>query len=416
MTADNKPSSGSISFPPARLFSNLQVSFRGCMSRRISVFFLALATTFASAVLASAQVTSSPTEKSTTSSAVAYIYLSSSPSSGKNQIDGYSASSDGSLTTIPGMPLPSAAGDVVVNSSWLFASDGKSIYSFSIASNGSLKQVDTLEVEPDGGIGSLFLDHTGTSLYADYFTENNEELAYSIDNSTGKLTYLDNISAGPGFGYVESFVGDNEYAYESTCYQFGPSIYGIQRSSNGAITMLDVNQVYPTPPSGDFYCPWSAVADPTDHLAIAVQPLNGNFSPLGPYQLATYTVDSAGQLSTTSTYKNMPITEAGGETGNPSSYVIDYWISASGKYLAVAGTSGLQVFHFNGAEPITKYTGLIVTDTVDQVFWDNSNHLYPIGYTAQKLWVFTVTSTGVTQAPGSPHTIAGVGSLIVLPK
>jgi len=83
---------------------------------------------------------------------------------------------------------------------------------------------------------------------------------------------------------------------------------------------------------------------------------------------------------------------------------------------AVAGTSGLQVFHFNGAEPITKYTGLIVTDTVDQVFWDNSNHLYPIGYTAQKLWVFTVTSTGVTQAPGSPHTIAGVGSLIVLPK
>jgi hypothetical protein len=87
-----------------------------------------------------------------------------------------------------------------------------------------------------------------------------------------------------------------------------------------------------------------------------------------------------------------------------------------GNYLAVAGTSGLQAFHFNGANPITKYTGLLATDQVDQVFWDNSNHLYAIGYAAGKLWVFTVTSTSVTQAPGSPHSIPGVGSLIVLPK
>jgi hypothetical protein len=249
MTADNKRSRVSISFLLcSSVFQICKGGFRGCMLR-ISVFFLALATIFASAVLASAQVTSSPTEKSPASSAVAYIYLSSSPSSGKNQIDGYSAAANGSLTQLPGLPMSTPAGDVVVNSSWLFATDGKSLYSFSIASNGSLKQVDMLEVEPDGGLGSLFLDHTGTSLYADYFTENNEELAYSIDNSTGKLRYLDNISAGPGFGYVESFVGDDEYAYESTCYHFTPTIYGIQRSSNGAITMLDVNQVYPTAPS-----------------------------------------------------------------------------------------------------------------------------------------------------------------------
>jgi hypothetical protein len=386
------------------------------MSRSVSVFSLTLITAFASAVLASAQVKSSPTEQSPGSSPVAYIYLNSSSSSGQNQIDGYSAAANGSLTPIPGMPLSSAAGDVVLNRSWLFATDGKNIYSFSIASNGSLKQVDTLEVEPDGGIGSLFLDHTGTSLYADYFTENNEELAYSIDNSTGKLTYLDNIMAGPGFGYVESFVGDNEYAYESSCYHFTPEIYGLHRSSDGAVTMLNVNQPFPAAPSGDSYCPWSAAADPTNHLAIAMQPLNGNFTPVGPYQLATYTVDSAGQSSTTSTYENMPTTEAGGQSGNTASYVIGYWMSPSGKFLAVAGTSGLQVFHFNGADPITKYTGLLVKDEVNQVFWDHSNHLYAIGYTAGKLWVFTVTATSVMQAPGSPHTFTGVGSLIVLPK
>jgi len=385
------------------------------MSRNIGTLFTTLVC--ASTVLASAQTTPSPTDSvnQPASAPVAYVYLTSSPSNGQSQIDGYTAAADGELTPIPGTPFSTAIYDIVANGTWLFGTDGINLDSFSIAANGSLKQVDTLEVEPDGGLNSLFLDHTGTSLYADYYTTNNEELAYSIDNSTGKLTYLDNIQAGPGFGYVESFVGDNEYAYESTCYQFSPSIYGIQRSSNGAITMLNPNQVYPTARSGDFYCPWSAAADPTDHLVIAVQPLNGNWTPQGPYQLATYTVDSAGQLSTTSTYENMPKTEAGG-SGSESSYVSDYWMSPSGKLLAVAGTSGLQLFHFNGANPITKYTGLLVSDEVSEVFWDSSNHLYAISPAAGKLWVFTATPTSVKPAPGSPYSITSPQSLVVLPK
>jgi hypothetical protein len=387
------------------------------MSRNVRTLILALVYACASTGLVAAQAASSPPDQSlqSPSSPVAFMYVVNSPSSG-SQISGYAAASDGSLTTIPGTPFPTSIGNIALNGSWLFGTDGKNLDSFSIAANGSLKLVDTLEVEPNGGLINLFLDHTGTSLYADYFTENNEELAYSIDNSTGKLTYLDNIMAGPGFGYVESFIGDNEYAYESSCYHFTPEIYGIHRSSDGAITMANVNQVFPTARSGDFYCPWSAAADPTNHLAIAVQPLNGNWTPLGPFQLATYTVDSAGQLSTTSTYENMPTTAAGGRYGNPSSYVIDYWMSPSGKFLAVAGTSGLQVFHFNGAAPITKYTGLLVSAEVNQVFWDNSNHLYAISNTAGKLWVFTVTGTSVTQAPGSPHSIASPGNMIVLPK
>lgn len=397
------------------------------MSRSMGTIVLATILACASTVLASAQATSSPTDQSATSSPqsgasqgsaspAAFVYVVSGPPSAGNQIFGYVTASNGSLSAIPGTPFSTSINDVALNSAWLFGTDGISLDSFSIAANGALKQVDTQEVEPQGGLGALFLDHTGTSLYADYYTTNNEELAYRIDNSTGKLTYIDNIMAGPGFGYVESFVGNNEYAYESTCYHFSPSIYGIQRSSDGAITMLNVNQVYPAIPSGDFYCPWSAAADPTNHLAIAVQALDGNFTPLAPYQLASYTVDSAGQLSTTSTYKNMPITLAGGAKGSPTSHVTDYWMSPSGKLLAVAGTSGLQIFHFNGANPITKYTGLLVSDEVDQVFWDNSNHLYAIGDTAGKLWVFTVTETSVTQAPGSPHSISYPESMIVLPK
>jgi hypothetical protein len=384
-----------------------------------SIGMLTLLGFCASTVLASAQATSSQTDQSvqSNSSPVAFVYVLSGPPDGKNQIYGFATAADGSLSPISGTPFSTAVSDIVVNSAWLFGTDGVNLDSFSIAANGSLKQVDTLEVEPDGGLGSLFLDHTGTSLYADYYTTNNEELAYSIDNSTGKLTYLDNIMAGPGFGYVESFVGDNEYAYESTCYHFGPTIYGIQRSSDGAVTMLNPNQVYPIPPSGDFYCPWSAAADPTNHLVIAVQLLDGNFTALGPYQLATYTVDSTGQLSTASTFENMPATQAGGAKGSETSYVTTYAMSPSGQLLAVAGTSGLQLFHVDGANPITKYTGLLISDEeVDQVFWDNSNHLYATGDTAGKLWVFTVTETSVTEAPGSPHNMTYPAGIIVLPK
>ena len=98
------------------------------------------------------------------------------------------------------------------------------------------------------------------------------------------------------------------------------------------------------------------------------------------------------------------------------STVLGYRMSPNGKFLAVGGTSGVQIFHFNGAKPLTKFTGLLAAANLYQMFWDNANHLYALSETAGKLYVFTVTSTGVTQAPGSPHTIANPISIIVLPK
>jgi hypothetical protein len=391
------------------------------MSRSIAIVLLASLGVCASTVLASAQTASSPTDPSqinssaqASSSPVAFIYLASAPSSGKYQINGYAAAANGSLSTIPGTPLssPTNCCDLALNGAWLFGTDGKNVYSYSIAANGSLKLVDTLSVEPNGGLGNLFLDHTGASLYADYFTENNEYLAYSIDQSNGKLSYVDNIMGGPGFGYVASFVGNDKYAYSSSCYHFNPSIYGVQRSSDGAITLLDISPSFPATKDPGFYCPYLAAADPTNHVAVAVQPLNNStFQPIGPYQLAAYTADSDGNLTTTNTYSDMPTTEAASNWD-----ITDYWMSPSGKFLAVAGNKGLQVFHFNGANPITKYTDLLVSKEVDQVFWDNSNHLYALGISAGKLWVFTVTAKSVTQAPGSPHSITLPGGLIVLPK
>jgi hypothetical protein len=383
------------------------------MSRSIRPWHLALIMTLASTVPAFGQVTSSQTDSDNTAQSkapVAYVYVTSSPSSGVNQINAYAAASDGALTPLSGSPFStSGVYDIALNGGWLFGTDGNNIYSFSIAANGSLSQVDELPVVSGGGLGSLFLDHTGTSLYADYYTTNNEYMAYSIDNSNGQLTYIDNIMGGPSIGSIASFIGNNEYAYSSSCYHFTQEIYGLQRSSDGAITLLNNSPPFPAVPGGGFYCPSFAAADPTDHVAIAMQPLNSNWSPVGPYQLATYTADSSGNLTTSSTYSNMPSVSVG-------DYILDYWMSPSGKFLAVAGQSGLQIFHFNGAHPITQYTGLITTNQVNQVFWDNHHHLYALSGSPGLLYVFTVTEKSVTQAPGSPHSLTSPENMIILPK
>ena len=82
-----------------------------------------------------------------------------------------------------------------------------------------------------------------------------------------------------------------------------------------------------------------------------MQAVDQNFSPDGPPQLATYTADNSGNLHTTSTPANMPQTAVG--------TVTDLKMAPSGKLLAVGGTAGLQVFHFNGSSPITHGTGLL---------------------------------------------------------
>jgi hypothetical protein len=184
-------------------------------------------------------------------------------------------------------------------------------------------------------------------------------------------------------------------------------IYGFKRSSNGLLTEIDINANPPNAPEGDFYCPSQVAADSTDHLAIAMQAINQDFNPDKPPQLATYTADAKGNLSTRSTPENMP------ETSVVS--VIDLMMSPSGKLLAVAGTGGLEIFHFNGSDPITPYTGLLTKDEIDQFFWDNHDHLYAISQAAGKLFVFTITPTSHSQAPDSPYSAGKPQNIIVQP-
>jgi hypothetical protein len=358
-------------------------------------------------------------------SPVAFVYVSSSPSTGKYEINAFTAASDGKLTPVSGSPFPANVQSMAVNGKYLFGTNGIDISSFSIAADGSIAKVATINAQKFngykcGGPVSLFLDDTGSTLYDEDFygniCANNTYQSLSVDSATGKLHYLAASVPSTQFQVPLSFMVNNVFTYGSACYQLYSRIFGFRRNSQGKLTELNINPPIPAARTGDFYCTSGAAADSSHHLAIPMIPFSGStFDEVGPTQLATYTADDSGNLTTKSTFSNMPVSEL--------NYVSDVKMSPSGKLLALAatagvpaGTAGLQIFHFNGAHPITHYTGLLTTDSVDQMFWDNDNHLYAISRSANKIFVFTITPTHVSQAPGSPYTITSPQNIIVLPK
>jgi hypothetical protein len=97
-------------------------------------------------------------------------------------------------------------------------------------------------------------------------------------------------------------------------------------------------------------------------------------------------------------------------------------MSPAGNLLAVSGSTGLEIFHFNGAASITSYSSLLLPGVgVNEVAWDKSNHLYALSY-AKGLYVFTVTPTSISEVSGSPYKITspipgnGLKDMIVVPK
>jgi hypothetical protein len=370
------------------------------------------------------QLTSTPSRAQTPnaigSAPVAYVYVSSNPNgSSTNEINALAAATNGKLTPVPGSPFRDDVTSMASNGKYLFASTRSGIYiaAFLIESNGTLRWTKSTDIvkfnQGDcGDSGPLFLDHTGATVYDLEFRSdcsNNSYQSLAINKSTGSLQNLGATTGDAWLSLPATFIGNNVYAYAAVCLSdMYWEIAGFKRNSTGLLNQINITAPTPAPKSGDFFCPSQAAADPTNHVAITLQAVNQDFNPDGPPQLATYTAGSSGNLSTTSTVGNMPTTSVGTVTG--------IGMAPSGKLLAVAGTAGLQVFHFNGSHPITHDTGLLTTDQIDQVFWDNANHLYAISQSAGKLFVFTVTPTSASQAAGSPYTISHPQDLAVQPR
>jgi 6-phosphogluconolactonase (cycloisomerase 2 family) len=355
------------------------------------------------------------------SQAVAYVYIAHNPkNSSTNEITAWSVADNGKLTPISGSPFRENVDAMAVSGDHLAAVNDSqpTIDTFAIEPGGALRYLSSIDYSKHApnndcvSANQIFFDHSGTSLYVQEFNAdcaNTGVASYALNKRTGKLHYLGVNITGvfPGDNNAAYFIGNNVYAYtavNSECMYYG--IYGFRRQPNGLLASGGSLANYPTP-SKDFsrFVPELVASDPTNNLAMLMQPANPPDCATAPPQLAVYSVNSSGVLSTNSTYSNMPPTLI--------SDPYDMKMSPSGKLLAVAGQQGLQIFHFNGSKPITRDTGLLTTDPVNEVFWDNSNHLYAISQTTGKFRVYTITPTSLQLASGSPHLINSPEHLIV---
>ena len=141
------------------------------------------------------------------------------------------------------------------------------IFSFSIGPNGALAEKDTYSVGDSRSAISIFLDHTGSTLYADANDgDSNDYLALSVDRSTGALTEGSDLLLGPGDEGYYSFIGDNQYAYNTGGYEFNNFFSGVQRGSDGSLSAIsNFSAPLPTAKPGESYVAGKVAADPTDH-------------------------------------------------------------------------------------------------------------------------------------------------------
>jgi hypothetical protein len=242
-----------------------------------------------------------------------------------NVITAYAAAANGSLTPVPGSPFADNVLSMAVNGKYLFGANRVGVYvaAFLIQSNGALKwttSTDVARYNPSGCVvpGDLIFDHTGADLYfagtAGSECDSSLYQSFKVQTSDGYLQFLGNTPVSFLFNTPLSFSGNNVYAYGSDCINFQgnwlDTFTTYKRESNGLLTATSIDAPLPSPPnSGDIYCRTLAAADPTNHFAMVLQPIDTSTSRQdGPSQLATYTISSSGALSTASTYQNMPST------------------------------------------------------------------------------------------------------------
>jgi hypothetical protein len=371
------------------------------------------------AMLTHVATAQSEPEPDTKSTPVAYVYVSR-----PTHIDAFAAASDGKLSLI-GSPITHGVSHMSVTKKFLFGMDdnGQDIDTFAIGSNGAIEYLTAINAQsftPDSctELGPIQIDHSGSTLYNMVGPDCQDGVsyqAYKIE-SNGDLQYLKTTFSGvPSDVFIltpMSLLGNNKFAYQTGFAdddgEGGASIVGYKRTSTGTLETFDFDQEVPNPKSpDDEYLFGISAPDASDHLVVSLQDvaLDGSGS-IGNWLLASYTADSKGNMTTKSTYKNMPSTSF-------KNYIGALSVSPSDNLVAVGGDGGIQVFRFDGSGPITKLTGKITTNgDVEGFAWDKSGHLYVSA--ANELYVYNTSSTGIKQATGSPYSIPESSSIIVL--
>ena len=367
------------------------------------------------------------------SAQIAYVYIPNGTST-----YAYDVSSTGKLKAIKGSPFPTTGDLVGSNGSYFITVDGQNVYSYAVASNGVIgEQVSEINTQNYTGAAcgtpsaggranpTAGLDQTGHNVYVPLYEANNP-MCNAIQTfniaKTGTLTFNGATIYAQGahiagFENVPILTGNNNFAfnYLSVPGNCDGGIRAFSRENSGTLNNINFTETDPTPQPNEYtgYLATSFMAaDATHHLAIVVQPTTGCQGTLGPTQLASYTVNQ-GNITSTNTYENMPTFTNPG--GGGSGYM---QIDPSGNFLAIAIGTGVQVFHFNGAKPITPFTGIIGTSGyVTQLAWDNDGHLYTLNAGEGEMHVYNVTSTKVEETAGSPTPVSvGFGLFAVRSK
>jgi hypothetical protein len=355
-------------------------------------------------------------------------------------IDVFSASSTGQLTQVKGSLFADTGEMGAINGSYLVSVGTSYLHTYPVEANGAIGkqafEVNTVNNDGSGcgtNSGGALFDHTGKYVYVLLSTGDSSSSnpcsalqSYKIE-SNGALTFLGEAVVDNGYHGMDLPEGINTISGNDTfAYGVWGDIYtdefdSYTRESSGALmTNGSFKQTGPTPnpagadgadPSADSYFPMAVAADPTNHLAAVVTESFASNPP--PPQLASYTINSNGSITSTNAWNNMP---------TPSIYPNVIAMSWTGKQLAVAG-KGIEAYNFNGASPMTKAAYLPLSSRdFSQVTWDKNNHLYALDYVTGNLYVYTVSGTAITAAPGSPYTIPDNTDsnyqygLIVVPK
>jgi hypothetical protein len=345
-------------------------------------------------------------------SPVAYVYVQP-PVGGTTTtapIHVYSAASDGKLTQIKDSPFTQTTGNIIgTNGSFLVTEGSGYVFSYAVESSGGIgKLVSKINTSLYTGskcgtsefvnTGSGEFDHTGKYVYISLGTlsEACELVQTYAVSKTGELTFQGKTDADNWWTDRPVVTGNNEFAESLsshngiTCCNFTAFS---RESSTGVLNVIKATETDPTPnPSSDeaLVPVTDPSPDPTDHLAVAVWPENG-----GTFQLASYTVNSHGDTISTNTWENMPsLLESAHQLK----------LDPTGKYLAVATGTGVQIFYFNGAKPISKFTEVVGTSGyIATMAWDGSGHLYAINGDSGKLHVYEGTTKSVKEVSGSPY-------------
>lgn len=364
----------------------------------------------------------------TSNTSAAYVYVGT-VSSG---IYAYTAAANGILSPMAGSPFKQTSGLAIGSNGKYFITLGTTnLHAYVVEANGAIgKQESVVNTEDfDGsicganGTDGAVLDHGGTiHVLQDSTVEAGSGYcaAYQSFNlsKTGGFTFEGTDIADGSLGdrlsflyNLPTFTANDQFAYANfgeaipaDLDPYGSSVpSGFIRKGNGELQDLAFSTTFPPAGSiGDYYA-FVPAAGTDNYLAMTIAQVQLPYGEDGPAQLASFTVDGKGNIKTTNTAENMPIPATVPEVMN---------MSPSGNLLAVG--PGLQIFHFNGAKPITKYTGLLPTAPIQHIHWDNNNHVYALS--SNNLYVYTVTPTSVVEAPGSPYTIPTANALNVMPR